>query len=776
MLAIDTETTGLDLYHGALPFFVTTCKLSESPFCWEWDVDPLTREVSIPNGDREEIQALLDEDDEIILHNAKFDATALAKIGIQIPWDKVYDTLIAAHLLGSNLPHDLTACATIYLGENIIPLEEKLGAICKQARALARRQFPEWKIAKVGIPDMPSVKSPGKKGKSEKDKGWKFDTWLPRAIAQELGPENGYDEEHEWNTALGVYANADSEITVDLFPVMRRIIEERGLWKIYLERLKILPIAMDIEGRGLTVSKVQHKLQVEEYREATAKCRAVCTSIADNFIVDCPECCPPPIDPASAGVDKVEPANPKSKKGKKSSKVISYKDALKQGELFDNDGGVNSGKCRTCSGKKKIPYPLKLPKSGNNDSLKEFVFNKLQAPVLERSKKTGEPSLKKGVIEQQLLILSNRSQGYHFLRNLADMRKRDTALTYLAAYERFWLPLLDPDGNPIPNWWVLHPSLNPTGTDTIRWSSSNPNEQNVSKKEGFNLRACFAPAPGREWWAGDAENIELRIPAYEAGEELMIGLFERPKDPPYYGSNHLLNFSAIYPDIWDKELLEHGLEKVGAVCKKKYESTYYQWCKNGGFAVQYGAVDKADGTGTADRAFHRPGCHAKLKARFARIHGPGGLNERCIRMAERLGYVETIPDKTVDPKRGYPLMCTRTEWGKILPTVPLNYHVQGTAMWWMQKAMVRCHAQLAEWNREARRLGQPESYIIAQVHDELLFDFPRRADPRKNPKCSNLGRMRIIQRLMQQGGDDIGIPTPVSLSYIPDNWSGGVKV
>jgi hypothetical protein len=159
---------------------------------------------------------------------------------------------------------------------------------------------------------------------------------------------------------------------------------------------------------------------------------------------------------------------------------------------------------------------------------------------------------------------------------------------------------------------VLHPSLNPTGTDTLRWSCSNPNEMNIAKQEGFNLRLCFGPAPGREWWSLDAKNIELRIPAYESGQKDLIDLFERPDDPPFYGSTHLLNFSVVYPDLWEKELREVGLEKVGPHCKKKYASTWYQWCKNGGFAVQYGAVDRDDGGGTADRAFHRRGSHSLL--------------------------------------------------------------------------------------------------------------------------------------------------------------------
>src|SRR6185369_18002322 len=98
-------------------------------------------------------------------------------------------------------------------------------------------------------------------------------------------------------------------------------------------------------------------------------------------------------------------------------------------------------------------------------------------------------------------------------------------------------------------------------------------------------------------------------PAYECGEKDLIDLFEREKDPPYYGSEHILNFSIVYEDLWAAAVKEVGLDKAGPYCKKKYAASWYQRCKNGDFAVGYGAVNRADGKGTADRAFGRPGSH-----------------------------------------------------------------------------------------------------------------------------------------------------------------------
>ena len=217
----------------------------------------------------------------------------------------------------------------------------------------------------------------------------------------------------------------------------------------------------------------------------------------------------------------------------------------------------------------------------------------------------------------------------------------------------------------------------------------------------------------------------------------------------------MLIFDVLHPEKFAK----HGME-----CKDVYADSWYQWTKNGNFAVGYGSVESS---GTADRAYHMEGGFLKVKKRFKRIHGKGGLNDQQIAFAERHGYVETMPDKTVDEDRGYPLYCERTRWGKILPTVPLNYHVQGTAMWWMCKAMVRCHNYLAKVSK-AKGVGY---HLIMQVHDELVFDFPK-------GKTSTYNKPIIEEcmRLMRMGGDDIGLPTPVSCLYHPHNWGEGIKV
>lgn len=755
MIAIDTETTGTDFYHGTQPFFVSTCTDEGTVATWEWDVDPLTRKVLVPEKDIEGLADYvflsgpagplndnLDGDPcdggGLVLQNPKFDFAALATVGlwdhvdVDTAWLAVRDTLLAAHLLHSNQPKNLTALAIRWLGINPEGYETELEAAVKACRTAVRKEFPEWAIAKEGRPDMPSAG----------EETWRADYWLPRAYAK----HTGLPKDHPYWTVLSNYAEKDAELTAMIWQEMRQEIKRRKLNRIYAERLKVLAPAWHMERRGVHLNADRLDSLSQEYAASSEKAKNVCTNIAAGY-----------------------------------------------------------------------GYDLVMPKGGVNDSLRGFVFDVLDLERIKNPKgRTSAPTLDtKNALSHYERTLRQGSRELTFVKNLMAKRSQDTAITYMAGYKRYWRdayaepattdPLpdsIDPRMGSINQvqdsrqrsdrkqdqvqhprtggenhrgsrergpeetvWKVLHPSLNPTGTDTLRWSSKQPNEQNISKKENFNLRYVFGPLPGREWWSLDAKNIELRLPAYESGEEALIELFERPDDPPYYGSNHLVNFHAVYPDLWDAAVKEVGETKAGPYCKKKYESSWYKSAKNGWFAIQYGAVLKPNGWGTADMAFRKQGAHALL---FSKLTKLSDLNRYWINYANKYGYVETIPDRSVDPDRGYPLLCTRTEQGRVLETVPLSYHVQGSAMWWTSIGMVRVSELFKEWARKTF-----DAYIVMQVHDELVVDLPKRADPRVNKKLSNLGRIREIQKLMAKCGEDFGIPTPTGAEYHPENWSEG---
>jgi DNA polymerase I-like protein with 3'-5' exonuclease and polymerase domains len=687
IIAIDTETTGLDAFHGAKPYFVTICDSEGNQSWWEWDVDPLTRQPVVPYEDLEEIFGVMQEADRLVFQNSKFDMRMLDMLGFDWKWDwsKIHELGISSHLLGSCQRKDLTTLALVWLGINLEPVEKAVQKATEKARRICRSKAfketnGEWAIAHDDRKDMPSGSH------------WKADMWLLRAMikhAPDFVPDWGtfYSdgetyEPHPWEVLCAEYANPDSATTVQIHMAQMEKIEKANLLTIYDERRKLLPVVYQIEKTGVTVSLSRTEELIEKFESEANTARDRCLALSDGILE-------------------------------------------------------------------------KLPLSGASNDLKSVVFEKFKLVSPKKTDK-GHPSLDKEVLEHWLQTLPPNSKARIFIRGLQSYRKRMTAINYMRSYERFGLEVAA-------RMLRLHPSLNMNGTNTLRWSSSNPNEQNISKQEGFNLRYTFGPPPGFLWASLDYENLELRIPAYEAEEELLTQLFEEPDKPPFYGSNHLLNFSTIYPELWEPLLQEYGPEKAADAVKHKYKSTWYQRCKNGWFAIQYGSVEIEGKLSTADKSFGKPGAHRTLKQKLGRLDQ---LNQKYILEAQKTGFVHTIPDQFVDPTQGYPLECSRNGWGKISPTIPLNYHVQGTACWIIMQAMLQVSAYLDDLNA-----GKPSTRhwsIVMQIHDELVIQFPNR------PGYSY--HLEQIRKLMADCGIRINVPLRVGCEVHKSHWASGEKL
>jgi DNA polymerase-1 len=674
MMAIDCETTGIDVRHGCRPFFVTVYDDENEWRGWEWDVDPLTRMPQISHKDLREVRELLYDCKGIVLQNAAFDAAAMRSINVSCwPWDRTEDTLVASHILASNENHDLGFIAYKYCGIEISLHESRLKDAVLEARRRVETQdkYKDWMIARspkwnrAGTAGLPSVK-----GKQP----WRFDFWLPRAIAQ----AEGYKEDHPWWTVLSNYSNADSYATYRTWRRIEEKLKSRGLWEIYRKRMEYAQTIYEMVSTGITGNR-KRMTKIYNRCESIAMVQArICTKLA----------------------------------------------------------------------KTRDDFDLSLPKNGNNNSLRKYVFDVLKLPVINRTE-TEKPSLDAETITRWMSMYDEGSIERSFLDALTEMRHHDMGKTMIDVYDRF-----STNGSEHgEDWFTIFPGNNPTGTGTLRGTSTNPPGQNLSKRAEVNLREIFGPLPGWVWYSMDGDNLELRIPAYEAGEEKMIALFERPNEPPYFGSNHLLVAHIVFKDLFEK-CRGRGNELDGRIFKDRHPRIYRN-VKSGNFAIACGA---AEHSGTVDRTFGVVGAHRTIKGNFTEM---ARLSEWLLAHAWRHGYVETIPDKSVNPHRGYPILVGRTKTGGVMPTTPFSYHVQGTACWWKMMGMIRCQEQIRAWNK----LRFPAKMIL-EVHDEVVFSFPRRDD----------AKAMILKRILEDGGNDIGVPITVSVKRHDETYADGVEL
>ncbi|MFC1721092.1 DNA polymerase [Patescibacteria group bacterium] len=76
----------------------------------------------------------------------------------------------------------------------------------------------------------------------------------------------------------------------------------------------------------------------------------------------------------------------------------------------------------------------------------------------------------------------------------------------------------------------LHTTLNQTGTTTGRFSSTNPNIQNIPVRDGDEIRDGFIAQKGHTLLALDYSQIEMRILAHLCGSETLIDVFKKGED------------------------------------------------------------------------------------------------------------------------------------------------------------------------------------------------------------------------------------------------------
>lgn len=223
ILAVDTETTGTDFFHGCRAFLITACD-GETNYWFEGDVNAYTREVYWSDEVLEEVQQLLDEADTLVFHNTQFDMRALETIGIQIShlWEKVEDTLLASHALCSGDVHDLKDLSIKYL-KYFDDDETEVEAAVKARRISCPK---EWAIAKQGHPHFPALKV---------SSWWKQDMWLcPDECIK--------------------YGLCDVERTWLLWQAFRTGMLAEQVFKPYLTRKKLLKICYDMTSYGMQLN------------------------------------------------------------------------------------------------------------------------------------------------------------------------------------------------------------------------------------------------------------------------------------------------------------------------------------------------------------------------------------------------------------------------------------------------------------------------------------------------------------------------------------------
>jgi DNA polymerase-1 len=293
------------------------------------------------------------------------------------------------------------------------------------------------------------------------------------------------------------------------------------------------------------------------------------------------------------------------------------------------------------------------------------------------------------------------------------------------------------DGLPVHPDGRVHPRWAPLATLTGRWSSRQPNAQNIPDY----MYGIFEVAPGLWWVKVDQSQLELRIAAFFSGEERLIQAYLDGADV------HSMNARVFF-----------GLPPGAKVTKPMR-----QFAKGGAYGLGYGAADKTvlarmkENEAIPREMRDRIGLPEMAQARYNYFKAYPGIKRRqeeTLRFAMENRYIE----EEISGRRVYfP--------GEVDVSVVYNFPIQTFAGKVMNDGIIELDAAL-DWEREA---------ILDQVHDSVtvcgpdpgrLFQLLKRCFEREYTYRGRTMRFRIEGKY-GQGQLSGGTPFDADATVLP---------
>ncbi len=322
--------------------------------------------------------------------------------------------------------------------------------------------------------------------------------------------------------------------------------------------------------------------------------------------------------------------------------------------------------------------------------LSVILFEKMKLPV-QRKTKTG--------VSTDESVLTKLAASHPLPKLLLEYRELSKLKsTYVDSLPSLVNPKTD----------KVHTSFNQTVTQTGRLSSSDPNLQNIPIKteEGKKIRKAFVPASLANFLlSADYSQIELRVLAHFSGDKNLIKAFKEGLDIHAFTAG--LVFGVKEKDVTGEMRAMAKTVNFGII----YGMSPYGLSQSLGIDV-----DKA-------KEF--------IDSYFERYPDVLVYLEGLIEEARTSGYVTTILGR----RRYIPEINSQDmRLRQFAERTAINTPIQGSAADIIKVAMIAIHNKLKEY-----RLG---SKMILQVHDELVFEVPKK-------------EMAEMRKIIKDGMEDV---------------------
>jgi DNA polymerase-1 len=235
----------------------------------------------------------------------------------------------------------------------------------------------------------------------------------------------------------------------------------------------------------------------------------------------------------------------------------------------------------------------------------------------------------------------------------------------------------------------IHTTLDQTRAATGRLSSTNPNLQNIPVRTplGATIRECFVAEEGMILTSADYSQVELRVLAQVADDEVLKDIFRRGEDV------HTETAAAIFGI--DPADVDHATRDRAK-------------------AVNFGIIYGLSAFGLSDRLkIPRDEASEFITRYLGRFTGVKQFMDDTVAQARKDGYVTTL----IGRRRAIPeINSSQLQTRNLGERLAINTVVQGTAADIIKQAMIDVSKALAESGLTTK--------LVLQIHDELLFEGP----------------------------------------------------
>lgn len=637
-LAVDIETTGTGETAELVMVGVATDEEQAM-------VIPFLQKGGLPywlNGQRKEVTDLLRSlfvNNELIFQNALFDVPMLRGFGFDIPWENVkHDTMLLHHVLTPEMPHNLGFIVSIY------------GAT------------PYWK----------------------------------EDVSERLGSNMELEDE-----TFRLYNARDCVVLHQVLQPMLEDLEELELEDTYYnESIAMLPVIDAMQTNGIGYDPKRLEIFISNAEIASKKLEEDIRNIAllpEGFNLNSD-------DDLRWYFYRLQP--PKFQKlrdlddynEKEFRKYECENEDCKRRTFWGEDSGVcpKCGETGTATGETKLSTRKSPGTKAHNTLLDLKAISKVTSPFYPRGYKGRKTNTGKVAVNQQSLLgLQRATQNeIHRMRNLKrppeeEIEKARLLLEIIDKYFEYagLQKLLSTyrnfttgaDGR-VHTHFLIH------GTATGRLSSSNPNLQNIPKKE-LGIRKAFVSSHGKVFLSLDYQNLEVHVLAYESEDDVLIDAIRQGVNIHDMNTKTLFNLTPEDKQ-WKLARRAAKIFMFGGISYGGSDEEIYQK-----------VILEAPQLALTLAEFKN------AKSRYMQAH------PKYAEWADRV--VETaLRDRVSKTFLGRKRLLTGSE--SDIRKQALNTPIQGGAGGVINRAMVRIHNRFQ---------GTPYTLVL-QIHDQLIAEVP----------------------------------------------------